>query len=523
MSTLAKHFPPLTPRGRLGLLLGPALLLACGLGLAALGLKPEAAWAAGVVALMAAWWITEPLPLWATALLPLPLFPLLAGVRFAETLVQYFEPVNFLFLGGMWLAAAMQQWGLHERLALGLVARVGCSPRRIVLGFMGATAFATLWISNTAAALMMFPIAMAVLARFEAQRGRQDAALRQFGLALMLGLAYAASIGGIGTKIGTGTNMVFVRQAERALGLEVSFVQWLLLGLPVVLIALPLVWLYLVRVATRLPAEEFPGARDTLEAARLRLGAMQSGERVVLAMFLLAAGLWIFRQDLELGAFTLPGWSRAMPEVWRSGELARRFPPPLAGLLEPRAGESLVAMGIGLALLVIPAGGAPRRMALGLRQAAGIQWGMLLLLGGGFAMATGVEKSGLSAALGGALEGTPQLPPLLVTLGVALVAVALTEVASNTATASILLPLLAASAPALGVPAPTLMLAATIAASFGFMLPAGTPPNAVVYSSGYVPVTRMARCGLAVDLAGALLVGGLCHVLVPLVLRQGAP
>ncbi|MFN0066193.1 MAG: SLC13 family permease [Limisphaerales bacterium] len=504
------------------------MLTACGLGLAALGLPRAAAWAAGVVALMATWWITEPLPLWATALLPLPLFPLLGGGKpdelLHQLLLQYFDPVNFLFLGGMWLAAAMEQSGLHERLALGMVARIGYSPRRIVLGFMVATGFVTLWISNTAAALMMFPIAMAVLRRFEAQRGRDDPQLRRFGLALMLGLAYAASIGGIGTKIGTGTNMVFVRQAERSLGLEVSFVQWIALGLPVVLVALPLVWLYLVRVATGLSAEDFPGARETITAARGRLGVMKTGELVALVMFLLAAGLWIFRQDIELGAVTVPGWARLMPEAWRSGDFAMNFPPPLAGLLEPRAGESLVAIVLGAALLLIPVARRPLRMALSLRQAAGVQWGMLILLGGGFAMARGVEASGLSAVIGDALAGVPRLPPLLVTLGVALVAVALTEFASNTATASILLPLLAPAAPALGVPAPTLMLAATMAASFGFMLPAGTPPNAVVYASGYIPVTRMARCGLVVDVAGALLVGTLCHLLVPRILvTAGAP
>lgn len=508
-----------TPRGRVGLVLGPALFLLVPAALRTLAsVPPTASWAAGVVTLMATWWITEALPLWATALLPIGLLPALGCAGLGETLSQYLDPVNFLFLGGMWLAASMEQWGLHQRLALGLVARIGFSPRRIVLGFMLATGFVTLWISNTAAALMMFPIARAVLHRFESCRGRGGDLLRQFGLALMLGLAYAASIGGIGTKIGTGTNMVFVRQAERTLGLEVSFAEWLALGLPVVVIALPLVWLYLVRLATSLPATEFPGAREAIGQARSEQGPMSPGEWVALAMFVTAAGLWVFRQDIELGAVTVPGWARWMPEGWRSGAWAKACPPPLGALLEARAGESLVAMVLGLALMVIPVRRRPWRTALGWRQAAGVQWSLLVVLGGGFAMARGVESGGLSEHIGAALKGVPPLPPLAVMATVCLVAVGVTEFASNVATASILLPLLAASAPALGLEAGPAMLAVAFAASFGFMLPAGTPPNAVVYASGYIPALRMARCGLWVDLFGALLVACVCHWLAPRIL-----
>lgn len=508
-----------TPRGRLGFLLGPTLFLLAGFGLTHLGLAPTAAWAAGVVALMATWWITESLPLWVTALLPPLLFPLLGCAGPGETLRQYFDPVNFLFLGGMWIAAAMEQWGLHQRLALGMVSRLGYSPRRIVLGFMLATGFVSLWMSNTAAAVMMYPIAMAVLKRFEALRGRDDPQLQNFGLALMLGLAYSASIAGIGTKIGTGTNMVFVRQAGRSLGIEVSFAQWLVVGMPIVLIALPLVWWYLVRWATQLPTVEFPGARRTIEEARAGQGAMSAGEWVALLTFVTAAGLWVFRQDIELGTFTMPGWGRWMPEGWRSGAWARETPSPLSELLEVKSGESLVAITLGLLLFVIPVRRRPWRMALGPREASRIPWGLLLVLGGGFAMAHGVETSGLSGAIRGVLQGTPRVSPLLVTWMVCVVAVVITEFASNVATASILLPLLASSAPALGVQAGPVMLAATLAASFGFMLPAGTPPNAIAYASGYLPALRMARCGFWVDLFGAGLVAIICHWLAPIALR----
>lgn len=511
-----------TPLRRLGWWGGPGVFAVVAGALAWMGVPWKAAGAAGVVGWMAVWWITESLPLWVTAMLPILLFPSLGSAGLGETLLQYFDPVNFLFLGGMWLAAAMEQWGLHQRLALALVSRMGYSPRRIVLGFMVATGFVTLWISNTAATLMVFPIAMAVLRRFEEQRGRGDELLRQFGLALMLGLAYAASIGGIGTKIGTGTNMVFVRQAERTLSLEISFVAWLALGLPIVLAALPVVWWYLVRVATRLPSTEFPGARSAIEAARAGLGRMAPGEWVALIAFLTAAVAWVFRQDIDLGGWVVPGWARWMPEGWRSGTWARGMPPPFGALLEMRAGESLVAIGMGALLLCVPVQRRPVRMALDLRHAVRIPWSLLVVLGGGFAMARGVEASGLSGLIGDNLRGAPELPPFLVMLAVCLVSVALTEVASNVATASILLPLLAATAPALGVSAAPVMLAAAFSASFGFMLPAGTPPNAVVFASGYIPAIRMARCGLVVDLAGAVLIAAVCHWLAPVVLGAAA-
>lgn len=508
-----------TPRGRVGVVLGPGGFVLLGVGLARAGVAPSAAWAAGVVAWMATWWITESVPLWVTALLPPLLFPWLGAAGLRETLSQYLDPVNFLFLGGMWIAAAMERWGLHQRLALGMVSRIGYSPRRIVLGFMLATGFVSLWMSNTAAAVMMYPMAMAVLRRFETLRGRHDPQLREFGLALMLGLAYAASIAGIGTKIGTGTNMVFVRQAGRTLNLEVSFAQWLVVGMPIVIIALPLVWWYLVRWATQLPHTEFAGARASIDEARAGQGRMSRGEWIALAVFLTAAFLWVFRQDIDLGSWTLPGWGRLMPEGWRSGAWARATPPPLSGLLESKSGEALVAITLGLLLFVVPVRVRPWRSVLGPAEAVAIPWGLLMVLGGGFAMAYGVEASGLAAVIRGVLAGAPQLPPLVVMVLVCLVAVAITEFASNVATASILLPLLASSAPALGVEPAPVMLAATLAASFGFMLPAGTPPNAIAYASGYLPPLTMARCGLWVDLFGAVLVALVCHWLAPLALR----
>ncbi len=514
---LARASRRLDARRRVGWLLGPAALLALGSGLLGGGLEPAPRWTAGTVLLMAIWWITEPVPLWATALLPLALFPLIGAAPLGEVAIQYFDPVNFLFLGGMWIAASLEEWGLHRRIALGIVARIGTSPRRIVLGFMVATGFLSLWISNTAAALMMFPIGMAVLQKFGERTGADDPGLRRFATALMLGLGYAASMGGVGSKIGTGTNLVFVKLAGGVLEEEVSFVAWFRLGLPVALVAIPLAWLYLVRVATRLPAEELPGAREAIEAARRAQGRMLAGEKVALVGLLSAAFLWIFRQDLDFGSFAIPGWAGRVPWGWEDvlGRPLASLPVVLAELLGPRGAESVVALGIGLALLCVPVSTRPLRMALGLRRASRISWGLLALLGGGFAMAHGIAQSGLSQALGRVLESLPPLGPFPTLLVVCLGTIALSEVASNTATASILLPLLAAAAASFGLHPATLMLAATLAASFGFMLPAGTPPNAVVFSSGYISVVRMAKSGLAVDLGGGLLIAAASYVLVP--------
>jgi solute carrier family 13 (sodium-dependent dicarboxylate transporter), member 2/3/5 len=510
-------------RRRVGLALGPLLFAALGGALAAAGLPGRAAWAGATVLLMAVWWITEPVPLWATALLPLALFPAVGAAPFSEVLLQYFDPVNFLFLGGMWIAACMEQWGLHRRLALGIVARIGASPRRIVLGFMVATAFLSLWISNTASALMMCPIGMAVLQRFSEQRGGDDPGLRRFGLALMLGIAYAASMGGIGSKIGTGTNLVFVKEAHRALGLEVSFVTWFKIGLPVVMVALPAAWLYLVRVAARVPSEEFVGGRQAIAEARAKLGRMSRGEKAAMAGFLSAASLWVFRQELDFGLFRVPGWGQTVPWTWSDilGRPVQELPPPISELLGARGSEAVVALLVAVALLLLPVSVRPLRSALSLGQAGRISWGLLALLGGGFAMAHGISESGLSQVLGGVLGGIGPVHPFLALVAVCLATTALSEVASNTATASILLPLLAVSASSFGLDPAILMFAATLSASFGFMLPAGTPPNAVVFSSGYVKVTQMARSGLVVDLGGALLIAVLAYFIVPLTLGLG--
>jgi solute carrier family 13 (sodium-dependent dicarboxylate transporter), member 2/3/5 len=498
------------PRQVVGLFLGPLMFFVTALGLKGSGLGSSASWTAGTVVLMSCWWITEPIPLWATACVPIFTFPIFSDASLSIILLQYLDPVNFLFLGGMWIAACMEQWDLHRRIALNIVAKIGTSPRRIVLGFMLATGFITLWISNTAAAMMMFPIGMAVLRKFEEQYSRQDELLQRFGLALMLGIAYAASIGGIGTKIGTGTNLVFVKNSPQ----PIDFITWAKIGMPVVLISIPLVWFYLVRFGARVPDRDFPGGAQTIHDERARLGKMKRGEIVALIAFLTAALLWIFRKNIELGSVTIPGWSRLISWEWKDVLPLNRWPEPVQKLFSD-PGDAIVAMSVACVLFFIPVQRGAPKFALSVTSARRIAWGMLVLLGGGFAMAYGIQASGLSKVIATNLQHVGKLNPFLTGLTVSFIAVALTEVASNTATASILLPILAASAGTVGGEALPLMLTVTMAASFGFMLPAGTPPNAIVYSSGYITVPQMVRSGFVVDLFGGVLVAVICYFLAP--------
>ena len=509
-----------SPQTLMVLITGLVLFAGAGLFATKFGLTPKAGWSAATVFLMAFWWIAQPIPLWVTALLPLVFFPV-AGLPLLPILYAYFDPVNFLFLGGMLIAACMEQSFLHRRLALGIVSILGVSPRRIVLGFMLATGFITLWISNTATALLMYPIGLAVLKKFAEQRGAGDPDIRRFGAALMLGIAYASSIGGIGTKIGTGPNLILVKQYAAANLGDISFLTWLKIGLPIVMIYLPLVWLYLVRVAEPVSAEDFPGGREAIETARSQQGTMSRAEWVSLCAFLLAAFLWTFRQEMDLGFVRIPGWSPQIPWSWKQilGGWYAALPVPLARLLSPSGAESQIALFIGLGLMLLPIRTRPLQFALSRSAAGGIAWTMLLVLGGGFAMAEGIQASGLSDLIAGGLKQLPTVHPFVVLLLVSLLTTALSEVASNVATVSIMLPLVTAMAAGLGMHPGTLMFAATLSASFGFMLPAGTPPNAVVFASGYLTVPQMAKNGLLVDLGGAVLISLICYWIAPWALR----
>jgi sodium-dependent dicarboxylate transporter 2/3/5 len=452
------------------------------------GARP--AYAAAVAALMAAWWLTEAVPIYWTACVPLLGFPLLAvfgdglGRNLRASLAPYFDPYIFLFAGGMAIAAAMQQWNLHRRIALTIMRWIGTDPRRLLAGLLAATAFVSLWISNTATATMMFPIGMALITQLEAQSGRQR--LAHYGMAAMLAIAYGANVGGIGTKIGTAPNAQFSGFMER-LGTEVSFLEFMLVGLPFVVAFLPIVWLALWRVARRDGLRGDLG-RDVLARELEKLGPLQPAERIVLAVFLAAAALWIGGKAL-------------------TGLLQARFPAAGLGSAHVEAG---VAVAAALVLLSWRSRG---RAVLAPRSLRTVPWETLLLLGGGFALAAGVQGSGLSAEMASALLGVRDLAFLAQVLLACLVTVAISAVASNTATTAIMLVVLnQAVAPA---HSPTVLFASTLAASCDFALPAGTPPNAIVFGSGYVTIPRMARTGAVLDVAAALLAGFWCWLAVP--------
>jgi solute carrier family 13 (sodium-dependent dicarboxylate transporter), member 2/3/5 len=447
--------------------------------------------AAAAVALMAIWWLTEALPIYWTACVPLVLFPVLrvSPGGFFENLrasaAPYVDPYIFLFAGGMTIAAAMQQWNLHRRLALGVMDRLGADPPRLLAGFLAATAFISLWISNTATAAMMLPIGLALMAQLETQVGRR---LPHYGMAIMLAIAYGSNIGGIGTKIGTAPNAQFAGFLER-LGTSISFFQFMIVGLPFVVFFLPVAWWVLWRIARR---EELSGdlGGKALHREIAKLGQVKRGEAIVLAVFLAAAALWIGAKPLT--------------EVLR-------------GRFGKAIGSSHVEGGIAvLAALVLLALSTGGRRVLAPRSLRTVPWETLLLLGGGFSMAAAVQGSGLSQWAAGQLKVVRGMPAFEQVLLASVVTVAVSAVASNTSTIAIMLVVLkdAAAPEALH----TVLFAATIASSCDFALPAGTPPNAIVFGSGYVTIPRMARTGILLDLAAALLAAAWCWLIVPRVL-----
>jgi len=464
---------------RIGLAAGIAAFLAIALlpsGLHRIpGLGHRPALAAATAALMAVWWFTEALPIHWTACAPLALYPLLgvygtgvagSGLRAASS---YVDAYIFLFLGGMMIGAASEECNLHRRVALRIMRAVGASPRRLLWGVLLSTAFVSLWISNTATAVMMMPIGMALLAQLRASGGGRE--VRNFGAAVMLAVAYGSNVGGIGTKIGTPPNSVFCGWVQKQMGVEISFPFYMAVGIPFVALFLPLVWAVLWRLARRDALPEDRG-REVLDRELAAMGPVSRNEKKVLAVFLAAAALWMS------GALVERLMAPRVPAFWSGFRFGSKHV------------EAWVAMGAGLSLLAL--------RALSFRQLLRIPWDTLLLLGGGFALADGIEGGGLKEGMAGWLRAAGGLP-LFWQIGLAALAgVGLSAVASNTATANVLLGILPRSLPVLG--------AATIGASCDFALPAGTPPNAIVFGSGYVRLPTMMKTGVGLDLAAAALI-----------------
>ncbi len=447
-----------------GLVAGIGLLVAVILLPAPTGWSNGAWWVLGCVALMVCWWISEAIPVYATALVPLVLFPVLEIADLRTTAAPYADPLIFLFLGGFMIAQAIQRWGLHRRIALGLLSWTGTGPRALLGGFMLACAFLSMWISNTTTAVMMLPIALSVLAIVD-DSDAGGAFRRRFERALLLGIAYACGIGGIATLIGTPPNAMLAAYLSREHDIVIGFAGWMLFALPLSAFMLALSW-WLLAMLFRLSNAPLKGVATVIEARRHALGRMDRGERLALAGFALAAMLWTLRGPLNA---MLP-WLKLS--------------------------DAGIAIGVALLLFAVPVDPQRGVNVLDWEDARKLPWGVLLLFGGGLSLAGAVDDTGLAARLGELLAGAGALPWWLVVLACVFLIVFATEVMSNTATTAAFLPIVASLAVAQGASPTALAVPAALAASCAFMLPVATPPNAVVFGSGRLAIRDMARVGV---------------------------
>jgi len=470
------------PKSQLiGLLVGAVFLLIT------LVLPPPAsmgqeAWAAlGMMLLMATWWSTEAIPIPATALLPIVLIPALGLGSIGEATAPYANPIIYLFLGGFTLGLAMQRWNLHRRIALLTLKTVGDRPSRQIGGFMLATAFLSMWVSNTATAIMMLPIGLSMIAMADSS---DPEGVRRYATSLLLGIAYAASIGGIATLIGTPPNALLAAYLSDSQGIEIGFAQWMLLGLPVTVIMLAAAWWWLTRKDFGVEHEGDTGQMilDELEA----LGPLSRGEKLVALVFLLTAAAWIFR-------------------------------PLLSHSLLPWLSDTGIAIAAAVAMFIIPVNTRKREFVLDWDTAKNLPWGVLLLFGGGLAMAGVIKSSGLAVWIAEGLGAAGSMPTVVVIVLVVAVIIFLTEVTSNTATAAAFLPLLGALAMSQDVSPLLLTVPAALAASCAFMMPVATPPNAIVFSSGHMKIGDMIGAGFALNLVGVVVVTLLCYGLLGVV------
>jgi len=456
-----------------------------------------------VMVWMAVWWLTEAIDISATALLPIAVFPILGIASIKETTAPFASDIIFLFMGGFLLALSMQRWGLDKRIALLTLRIVGTRPPAVIAGFMFVTAVLSMWVSNTATAAMMLPIALSVIdvvlrqhtgASIDEHGGLppEGVAGRNFALSLMLAIAYAASIGGIGTIIGSPPNGILVKFIKESYGRDVSFVDWLSFGLPLVAIFLPIAWALITWVLYPIRIGRIEGGR-ALFANQLRaLGPLKAGEWVTFIVFMVTAISWITR--------------------------------PWLALWIPGLNDATIAIAAGLLVFVIPVRGESRSASwtgtLDWRTAVKLPWGILILFGGGLSLAAAVGANGVADFLGAQVAAFGGWPTVAIVIIVTAFVIFLTELTSNTATTATLVPILAALAPGLGVNPYMLIVPATIAASCAFMMPVATPPNAIVFGSGFVTIPQMCKAGVWLNLIGIVLVTLLTYaVVLPMFVR----
>ena len=426
---------------------------------------------------IAIWWITEAIPIAATALIPIVLFPLSGGLDLSATTASYGHKFVFLYLGGFLIAIGIEKWNLHKRIAINIISFIGVDARRVILGFMLATAFLSMWISNTATSVMMLPIGIAIIKQLNENK--------IFGKALMLGIAYSASIGGVATVIGTPPNLVLAGVISEIYGYEITFSKWFLFGFPISIILLFFCWIYLTRVAYKFESNSFPGGKAEIQTIKKELGPISYEEKLVAIVFALAGLCWISR------SFFL---QKILPSL----------------------DDTIIAISFGLLLFILPSKQKSTAL-LSWRDTINLPWGIIILFGGGMALARAFETSGLALWLGELMTSFSVLPLFLLILLLIAAVNFLTEITSNLATTAMLLPVLAPLALEINIHPFGLMVGAAVAASCAFMLPVATPPNAVVFGSGYLKIQDMVTRGVIMNIFSIILITLMVYIILPIV------
>jgi sodium-dependent dicarboxylate transporter 2/3/5 len=467
------------------LISGPLLFLAMQFFSPPAGMSESAYSLLSITLWMALWWVTESVPIAITALLPIILFPMTGAVDLQTTTASYGHKYIFLYMGGFMLAIAIEKWNLHKRIALNIIKIIGTNISKIILGFMVATAFLSMWISNTATAVMMLPIAMSIVAQLQDNPNTEKNENLIFGKALMLSIAYSASIGGMATLIGTPPNLVFAGYVEETYGIEITFLQWFKFGVPIAIPLLVIAWLYLTKFAFKFKQKEFPGGKEEINRLLVLIGPMKREEKLVSSIFVLTAFCWITRSFILQEFF-------------------------------PFIDDTIIAMTAGILLFVIPASDFKKRL-ITWEDAVKLPWGIILLFGGGMALAAGFQITGLASWLGAQMSVFQGLSLLVLVFVVITLVNFFTEFTSNLATTAMLLPILAPIAISLNMNPYMLMVACTIAASCAFMMPVATPPNAVVFGSGYLRIPDMIKSGIWMNIISILFLTLMVYYFLPII------
>lgn len=475
-----------------GLILGPLLFLIIFILLPLEGLSTEGRGVLAGTAWIATWWITEAIPIPVTSLLPIIIFPFAADIPVGDVTPNYGNDIIFLFLGGFIIALALERWNLHKRIAITIIDFIGTSPKRLMLGFMLATAVLSMWISNTATAMMMVPIGTAIIFQLShlidespVENAKEQA--ERFSKGLMIAIAFAASIGGLGTIIGTPPNTILAGQLRELFDIDLSFAGWMLFGVPLSLVLLSIAWFYLVTFAFPLKLKQIPGGKEVIDGEKRELGRISNDEKMVLTVFSLTALAWILR------SFVLQEY------------------------VHPNINDAMIAIAGAVVLFMIPSFKYQGVKLMNWDTAKNVPWGILILFGGGLAIAGGFTETGLDLWIGSQLTVMAGVQFVVIVLAVTTLVIFLTEITSNTASATMLMPIMASFALAIDVHPFAMMIPAAVAASCAFMLPVATPPNAVVFGSGYLKMGDMVKAGIWMNLISILIVVTFIMLLLPLV------